>query len=274
MSFSARTLVYTAILAFALSPIVEAEPVSKEEALAALSQIEPPAAWASDFDMLMDMGEVSMKYAGTIKAKKDAFRMTVTMNMGGQTMVMTTILGNDGVQWTEMEMAPGMVQVMKLDLNEIDPALKASQSMIGGMGGPSSMGQNPGLMWKGAFEEFGGAIEVSEETIDGVAVYALEIPIDEETLSEIDSSGMMAAFGAGLERFRFLVGKQDGLMRKFEMSGPEGGMSFAMTLTNVDTESAIEDSEFEYTPPEGVMVMDMTAMMTMQGGAQEEAGGN
>ena len=54
------------------------------------------------------------------------------------------------------------------------------------------------------------------------------------------------------------LGADDGLVRKIIMFTEEGKEMMSQVYTNVKINVRLADSQFEFTPPEGVQVMDMT----------------
>ena len=54
------------------------------------------------------------------------------------------------------------------------------------------------------------------------------------------------------------IGADDGLVRKIVMFDGQGAEMISQSYKNVELNPKVLDKEFEFTPPEGVQVMDMT----------------
>ncbi len=74
-------------------------------------------------------------------------------------------------------------------------------------------------------------------------------------------------------RIELWIGADDGLVRKMVFINEEGKEMMSQSYTNIQLNVEVADSQFEFTPPEGVQVVDMTegtVNMTkeMKGGAE------
>ena len=54
------------------------------------------------------------------------------------------------------------------------------------------------------------------------------------------------------------IGADDGLVRKMTLFNEEGKEMMTHSYMNVEINTEVNDSQFEFTPPEGTQVMDMT----------------
>jgi outer membrane lipoprotein-sorting protein len=61
-----------------------------------------------------------------------------------------------------------------------------------------------------------------------------------------------------LAKMEMWVGADDGVMRKMIMFNDEGNEVMSQSYTNIQLNIEVADSQFEFTPPEGVQVLNMT----------------
>jgi len=101
---------------------------------------------------------------------------------------------------------------------------------------------------------------------------------------EIDGSKVCVFQGlpgkSGLQKMPFnlakietWIGADDGVVRKMIMFNEEGNEMMSQSYTNIQLNIEVADSQFEFTPPEGIQVVDMTegtiAMMKEMKGEPE-----
>ncbi len=53
-------------------------------------------------------------------------------------------------------------------------------------------------------------------------------------------------------------GAEDGVVRKMIMFNEEGKEMMSQSYTNIQLNIEVADSQFEFTPPEGIQTVDMT----------------
>ncbi len=183
--------------------------------------------------------------------------ITASMQMPGNNPDMPTEMDMamkqvfDGeVMWMEVEMKQmGMKQVMKMSLEAMKKqAEKAGLNMPGGgLMDPATMIQN--------LEKFLD-MKIDKEA-DG-KVY-LKAEIKEE------ASKKLGLAGTGMGNFNMVIDKNDFFPMKVEMYMNDEPM-MVMDMTNYKrvNKADIPEGSFSYTPPEGVQVMDLDAMMGAQ----------
>lgn len=257
------TLLAAVILCLSAAFGYAAEPQTFEEVVAA---VEESAAkietWSADGAMSMAMGGMTMAFEMDVKGKGERLVMDMSMEMMGESMRMRSIMDADHIQWMEMDMM-GERQIMKMDMSkmlEMGEELSgiSASSMMGGS--PFGMQENPAKMLE-SYSKMYDMEYVGIQMVDGVETYKLVGTIREELQGELDPTGMMQQMGMDIDQSILYVGKEDGFVRRMEMPGPDGTPFMTMDYKNVVLNEPIDDSEFVYTPPEGVAVMDMTAMM-------------
>ena len=101
---------------------------------------------------------------------------------------------------------------------------------------------------------------------------------------EIDGSRVCVFQGlpgkTGLQKMPFApakiemwIGADDGVVRRMIMLNEEGKEMMSQSYTNIQLNIEIADSQFEFTPPEGIQAVDMTegtiSMMTEMKGERE-----
>ena len=261
-----------------------AEPTNIEELKAYYASLEGDnSSFTADYNMTMDMaaagqpqaavmGEMGM--GGKFVVKGDKMRMSMSMKMGegdgAMNMDMTMIMGDDNVMHMLMEM-PGMTQAMKMDMSvmaELADAMGVPESALnsGNMGG--GMMSNPTKILE-VYEEMYAMKLVGKETLNGEDVYKIEATIKAEILENFEKSpllqGQMGMFDNGVTIY---MGANDGIMRKTKT-----GDFMTMTMSNFDFETPINDSDFELELPDGVIEIDMTAMMKGMFGNIAASGG-
>lgn len=214
-------------------------------------------AWSADMEMEMAMMGMEIKTSGKMTASGGRMFTQMTTNTMGQDMKIRTILGEDGIQWTEVNVM-GRPQVMKVDVKTITGG--ASTATGGGPGQPGGMGQNPRDMLRQYNEMYEMSITGSD-TLDEIEVFLLEGKLKEGMEKAIDPTGAMANMGMTMDAIRIAIGKKDSFVRKMEMISSEGKPFMTMLFKNVKLNIDVDESLFTYTPPEGVQVMDMTAMV-------------
>lgn len=102
--------------------------------------------------------------------------------------------------------------------------------------------KDPAIAYKNMVKE-GTATLKETATVDGAAC----------TVLEVQGQGMTSVL---------YIANDSGMLMKMEGNGADG-TKMTMTTKDVKLDSALEGATFTYTPPEGVQVMDMTAMGSM-----------
>ncbi|MCH7958782.1 MAG: hypothetical protein IID08_01535 [Candidatus Hydrogenedentes bacterium] len=239
-----------------------AGPTTYEEALKLIEEATASVkSWSADIETKITMGGMEIKSRGETMGSGNRIMSDLAMEVMGQLMQVKSVLGADGIQWTETKMM-GQVQVFKLDMSIFDGSKGNSPSTPGGPGAaqdPSKMLGNLGKMYDMTL--------TGNEVMDGTDTYLLEGTIKDEFKNQIDPSGNMASMGMSPNEIRVAVGTEDGVVRKFEQINTADVTVMSMTFTNMKINPSIDDSVFEYTAPQGADVIDGTEMITQgQGG--------
>lgn len=240
-----------------------AEPQSYEEVLEALeSSREAIRSWSSDTVMSMSMGDMTMNLSGTMKGKGESLMGEMSMDMFGQSVKIRTFTGADGITWTEMDMM-GETQVIKMDMGQL-------KDLGGGLAGspfPGPMGDSPfGVLESPVdlLKNYGEMYDMTlrgQEDLDGLAVYVLEGKLKESTKEVLDPLGVAEEMGFSMDKIVLYVGVDDGFARKTVMLGADDTPFMTTEFKNVVLNPVLDDGLFEYTPPEGVEIMDMSKML-------------
>ncbi|OGV73120.1 MAG: hypothetical protein A3K19_19860 [Lentisphaerae bacterium RIFOXYB12_FULL_65_16] len=174
---------------------------------------------------LVSRGTVSFKQPGKCT-------MEFETEMGA--MKLKQIIVSDGkTMWTHQ---PMMNMVTKIDLQ------KAADAVPGAAAG------NLSKPFQGLKRDT--ISLVGSETLDGVETQVFEATPDAQGApnNPLPSDGKMKVW----------LGTADGMVRKVAMADPAGAEVMTQTYSNVKINGDIPDSKFEFTPPEGAQVMDMT----------------
>jgi outer membrane lipoprotein-sorting protein len=203
------------------------------------------------------MGQAMVVDGHMVFKQPNKMHMTSTMNtMGGMTQEMYT---TGDIVWTYM---PSMKTATKLDLTKI----KSEMPDYPGIGGTTDMA-NP---LKGFAPDTVKYVE--KKVVDGQAFHVFEVT----PTTTAPPSGDQAAFPMMPAKMVFLMREDNGLPGKISMYTTEGNLMMEQTYSNLKTDISVNDSEFEFTPPEGTQIMDMTEgamnMMKQRQGGQQQGG--
>lgn len=239
------------------------EPKTYEELVTAIEKSASEVkSLSSDFEMTMNMMGMEMAMKGTLIALGESMTMEITMDMMGQEMEMKTIMGADKIQWTEMNMM-GQLQVMKMDMSkmmEMSSGLTGLPNPMASGSGPFGFGQDPREMLESYALAFDLVVK-GTDTIDGTKVYLVEGTMKKDLDKALDPTGAMNQMGISMDKAIFAIGAEDGLPRKMEIFGADGKPFMTMVMKNVQLNIDVDEDRFRYTPPDGVAVMDMTALL-------------
>ena len=238
-----------------------AEPQTIEEVIAAVGQATASIeTWSADTEMTMDMGGMTMTMTGTMQGKGGQLISEANLDMLGQVMKTRSILDADGILWTEMDVM-GRKQVTKMDMNTLK---ELGEEMLGfsmpGIDLSSGNAQDPTRI----LEAFGESYDLEFagiETFDDLKVYVIMGSMKEGLVDDEAAPEVMAQMIEMMARVKLLIGAEDGFVRSMHMLGPDDSLVMSTIYKNVVLNEAMDDSLFEYTPPEGVEVMDMSKML-------------
>ena len=241
-----------AVLLFASTALAQPDKITQQKLSEIESKVEDIKSYKVTMKMDMKMMGQSMLTEGKMAFKKpDKFYMKSETNMmGGATQ---EIFSSGDILWTYM---PKMGMATKMDMKK----LKAAGKDQAGMGGQGDL-TNP---FKGLSKDAIKYIE-TKETDEG-KVYVFE--------TKPDFGGQMPPGAANHQmlpsKIIISISTETGLPTKTIMIGKNGATMMEQTYSDFQINPNIEDSVFEFTPPTGVQVMDMTKggmnmMQQMQG---------
>ena len=241
-----------AVLLFASTALAQPDKITQQKLSEIESKVEDIKSYKVTMKMDMKMMGQSMLTEGKMAFKKpDKFYMKSETNMmGGATQ---EIFSSGDILWTYM---PKMGMATKMDMKK----LKAAGKDQAGMGGQGDL-TNP---FKGLSKDAIKYIE-TKETGEG-KVYVFE--------TKPDFGGQMPPDAPGHQmlpdKIITWISIETGLPIKTIMIGKNGATMMEQTYSDFQINPNIEDSVFEFTPPTGVQVMDMTKggmnmMQQMQG---------
>lgn len=241
-----------------------AEKVTTEQRLAEIkSKAETVNSYRVNMTMEMDMMGQAMTTETKMAFKKpDKFYMKSEMGiMGGATQ---EVYFTGDIMWTYMSMTN---MAMKMDMKKFKDAAGPDMPGMGGMAG------NRGITdpFMGHSEDM---IEYIEEidTIEGPA-YVFEINMENfmENLGDKMPPGASGFMNFLPKEMVVWISADTGLTIKTIMIGKNGATMMEQTYSDFEINPEIDDSIFEFTPPEDAQIMDMTDMAeNMMKGMQGE----
>ena len=213
-----------------------------EETGEIIARVEKKAAaiesYRADLTMTIDMMGKEMTSSGTMIFKKPNKSWMETVTDIG-TMNMKQIFVSDGkIAWVYQ---PVMKMVTKVDLTKVSAEMKnlpGGQQISGDISKPL----------RGLNEE--SIAFVRTEKFGGDEVYVFQGSPRETAMKQ------QVPFVPS--RLELWIGADDGLVRKMIVFSEEGKKIMSQSYTNIEKNIKVPDSKFEFTPPEGVQVMDMT----------------
>ena len=165
-------------------------------------------------------------------------KMSGTMTGPMGEIQMDTLMVSDGTHtWIEADVPMMGRQVIKMPVNAQMPGAP-------GGGGPMGGNDDPLAQIQKMADEFD--FDVVDETAEEV------------TLSATVTAGQKG-IPSGVNAVRLVFDKKTGFPRRMIMGGETPLVE--MEFLGLQQLSDVDDSEFDYTPPEGVPVMDMSSMV-------------
>jgi len=161
---------------------------------------------------------------------------------GQQVTIRSKLVTNGEVTWIESRnpLKP-QVRVVKHKTEKL-----AAQGM--------QPGQDP-VREMEAFKEMYSLKVVEEDEFDGVKVYVLEGDFRDEYLEKHPTAVTARKLR---KRIRIYVGQDDMFTRKVKAYDEDGSESLIREFTNVKFNKPVDDALFEYTPPKGAKVQDLS----------------
>ena len=94
-----------------------------------------------------------------------------------------------------------------------------------------------------------------EDTLNGQKVYLLEGDFNEDYLKKNPKARTLLP---AMKTVKFWVNQEDLYWRKMAACDPDGHETMIMEVTNAKLNGKVDETLFDYTPPEGAQVQDMT----------------
>lgn len=254
------------VLCAPVGAAAEDAPATAAEVIdAAQKSLDALKRWSADMTVDTSMGGMEVSAKGSVQGSGARQVMDMDVDMMGQLGRVKTVVGDDGVQWTETDVN-GELNVMKLDMKAITEAAGGNEDAALPGANPS-MPQDVTKILASLDKTYDLELK-GTELADDTEVYVLEGSLKEEARGNVDPGGRLSSMGIALEKTRVKIGVSDGFLRKSEMIGPDGSVFISITFTNFNANPDFEDSVFNYIPPQGAQVMDMTepALRQMRGG--------
>lgn len=230
---------------------------ASDPAPALVTALEAKAAevktYRADMTIEMQMMGQSMVSKGEMIFKKPGrTRMETVMKMGGMEMKQVNVVDGD-TAWTYQ---PAMNMVTKIDLKKVAEAT----GNAAGMSGTGDVSRPFQPLRPGTVQH------LRTDTVGDAEVHVFE---GSPQMGGAANTGMMPA------KLQLWVGAADGMVRKTVMLNASGTPMMTQTFTNVRINTEVADTLFEFTPPAGAQVMDMTEgtlnmVRQMQAPPQEE----
>ena len=223
-----------------------------------------------DYTAKLDLAQMGQPINGTLDGKitfgdREHTRMEMTMSLGGmpgmtggeggEGMQMKMLSVNDGTMtWTEIEMpAMGTRQVMKISTEDA-AKLAASQGFGGLATNPTSMDPVAQLEMLAELIEF----ELVEATGGRVTLRGKVTADAQEGLGQLGA--------LGVDTFVLVLDEKTAFPVEMRFGDPTPVILMEFQNLKRMSESALPQGIFEYTPPEGVPVMDLAEMLKGMGG--------
>ncbi len=190
----------------------------------------------ADLEMTMSIMGQTVKMDGkALIATPDKMHMTMAMNLGAMKMDQT-IVSDGATVWTYQP-------TLKL-AHKIDAAKVAAETGI------EQAGQQTNDLTKPLAGLAPESVKLLQtEKTDGGEVFVFEgVP----ALPKMPQVPFKPA------KMQVSVGAEDGLLRKSVMFDADGKEMMSQAYTNVEVNVDIPEDTFQFTPPEGVQVTDMT----------------
>lgn len=211
-------------------------------------------------DMTMSismMGQAMVSKGRILFRKPDRSYMEMETDMG--MMKMQQIMISDGkTMWIRQ---PAMNMISKIDMAKLTAATKGVQGATAGMTGGTGTADlsNPLQMLDKQTLKL-----LRADTVEGAEAYVFE-----GAMAQGAQAGPQAQMPFMPARIQVWVAAKDGLLRKLVMLDKEGKETMSQAYSNIVLNKDYPDSQFQFTPPAGAQVMDMTegALNMMKQGA-------
>jgi outer membrane lipoprotein-sorting protein len=189
------------------------------------------------------MGQAMTSKGRMILRKPDRTYTEMETDMG--VMKMKQIMVSDG-KWMWMHQ-PAMNMITKIDMAKLAAATKGAPGAAPAATGGADL-TKPLLMFDQATVKL-----LRTDTLEGTDVYVFE---GEMPKGAVGAPQMQIPFLPA--KMQAWVSAGDGLLRKMVMLDKEGKETMTQTYSNIVLNKDYPDSQFQFTPPAGAQVMDMT----------------
>ena len=238
MSISRISIIIGVVIAVICMSIDFACADQKTEELIAKLEAQAKTINSYSADLTMNMEVMGQKMVSTGKLlfkKPQKSRMDMTTKMGGMEISQSTV--SDGkTTWTYQ---PQMNIVQKIDMEKI-----LSET------GNDLTKQNNGNLSDSLEGMIPGSISyIKTEKVNGEQTYVFE---GKPKVSQMNNMPF------SLEKMKLWLSVKDGMPRKVVIFDKDGKEIMTQEYSNIKINIDIPDSQFEFNPPEGVQVTDMT----------------
>lgn len=241
----------------------------------------PSSGGSAEANPLLDRMETAIAQLRSIAATLDS-----TMSMNGQTMMahgqyasdlssgafaMQTVTRSPQGEMRSKMVCDGQTVWQDMEMGGQRMVQKASLALLQQMNGGTS--PNPIVGARMLRQQFDFNRVSTGAARDGTAVHVLEGSYKPAYLQQVQQQIQMTEqqnpqMAAQMRQqlnlikaIRFQVGAQDGLPRAQEMLDSQGQVVMGMYLSALSANQPVAPTLFQYTPPPGVPVMDMSQMM-------------
>jgi outer membrane lipoprotein-sorting protein len=219
--------------------VSSAEADTKAEELIAKLQAKSGTinSYRADLTMTMDMMGQKMISTGKMAFKEpNKSWMELNTKMGGMEMNQITV--SDGkTTWTHQ---PQMNMVQKIDIERV--MAETGNDMTRQQGGGNLSNPLEGF-------ERESISYIRKDKVEGEGVYVFQ-----GTPKGVQTKNMPFTIG----KMELWISTKNGMPRKVIIFNKEDKEIMSQTYSNIEVNIEIPDSQFEFTPPEGVQITDMT----------------
>jgi outer membrane lipoprotein-sorting protein len=229
------------VLLLCLSCSVQKKPTTAQVVDELTRKAQQVESYAVDTKTVTNMKGNSITITGKTVWKKPDMMHIITNMMNGSKQ---EIYHTSGVVWTYN---PMMKMATKMDISKVKD-MPGDQS-FGKTKGPASLLEN---FPKEAMST------PEKKTVDGNEVYVFQMSPEQGAPSTQQNVPMPP------HPMEIMIFADTGLPYKLSMRDKDGSLLMEQTYSNYQVNNPIPDSEFQFTPPEGVQIMDMSeASMNM-----------
>lgn len=182
-------------------------------------------------------------------------------------MKMRSVVDDDNIMWIEMDMG-GFKQIMKMDMALVQQLGGGGMTSQLSGGTPFNTNQHPLRGISDLENTYDMKLDAPAE-VNGEAAYVVSGTMKSAAKEQMKQApGGADAMAQMMNGVRMSIRKSDYFPLKLEMLGPGGETALAIDYENIRINPEIDPSIFDYTPPAGTQVMDMTPILKQQLGAQ------